>query len=537
MIYNTISGDFPIDLSRLGMNYYTKNLDAIRCTLADWGATPPTVEAVLRDYEFACCGAYFPTATPDTMADALQILQIAPEPQETRKIDSGVLYLIYCVYAFHNAYWQIFDKEIRNGDIETKREYFALKKLSTPWRELFPAFLFWLRACGKLSPEDFAGLGAAEIGRALDWIDADGPACSFALYVYIARHILNATPEQLEQLTPPPLYRDIADALDTGEKFVSYLKDLEKKAKQTAETEQSVTGSAVAQTIPKRVADFQARAQWMTIDAKKDGDIVKKYFPVKERIRSYAQQHPEAETFTEYTVHRVIDGLVNLRAIRNVQPVAGKYHLTTSITEFATLCGYNKPNARELAEIRAALDFWRGQYGVIWTPRGQIAMQILNIPAFGVSGELRGTFVIESPEYAFAGQQYLISFDEQKKFSNLQKGAPDIRFKNQLLTKAHKTENDLIEHVFGYDTARADAEDALAYAERSGQPEAQRIAQKELSAVNEYQRKHKANDRRRLIKMFDNAAAEKLITYTRTTNPAGETVYTWKRNNPKPRNG
>jgi phage terminase large subunit-like protein len=51
----------------------------------------------------------------------------------------------------------------------------------------------------------------------------------------------------------------------------------------------------------------------------------------------------------------------------------------------------------------------------------------------------------------------------------------------------------------------------------------------ELKGVAEYIRKHKAHDRKEIIKMFEEYQNAGWITYTRKENDRGEIIYKWRK--------
>ena len=512
----------PPVLAALGFAYYRQHAAALSDELERGGADASTIAAVIEDYRAACWGFDGPTAKPGQMEAALDALNAI----DAYRIDAAAFFPgVYLNYKFNLEFLADYRARVQaeGVTVEARRDYFAAQMNARAFRELRAGALCWLRLAGVLRASDFAGMDTAEIGRVLDWIDRDGAAFAFAQYVYIARDAFGATPELLAQLTPPEPYTEPADGLAFADYFAGEFRNLWADVldgmKQAAAGEQSTpeqgktsTGRIppIVKMAPKLTA-LNSRDIWATFDAKKDGETAKNLLPIAAVIDDFCARHPDNLPVSSYIIQKAVEGVNLLSQIKKVEPVNGIYSYNTNLSEFAGLCSTQKDvNDEEKKQILTALLVVDGLFCVIWTPRGPVAQRILTVEQIG-----KATLRLHVYASAIHGRPYLVGKSE---YLQLSRGAANLHFSRQILHKGHKEENALIVEVFGYDTARA-------MAERSGDAS-------QIAAVKEYQRKHKARDGARLLKMFERHAAAGCITYTREQNPAGNWVYSWERITP-----
>lgn len=512
----------PPVLAAVGFAYYRQHAPALSDALTQGGADASTITAVLEDYRAACWGFSGPTAKPEQMEAALDALRAST----AYEIDAAAFFPgVYLCYKFFLEYLTDYRAHVQADGltVEARRDYFAAQMNARAFRELRAGALSWLRLAGILRASDFAGMEPAEIGRVLDWIDRDGAAYGFAQYVLIAREAFGATPEQLAQLAPPEPYTEAADALAFADYYADEFRglwaDVLDGMKRAADGEPSTrergkTSTGRVPSIVKMAPKFTAlnsRDIWATFDAKKDGETAKNILPIAAVIDDFCERHPGNLPVSSYVVQKAVEGVNLLSQIKKVEPVNGIYSYNTTLSEFAGLCSTQKDvNADEKEQLLTALLVVDGLFCVIWTPRGPIAQRLFTVERIG-NADLR-LHVFAS---AIHGRPYLVGKAE---FLELKKGAAELHFRNQTLNKGHKKENVLISEIFGYDTARG-------MAERSGDAS-------QIAAVKEYQRKHKARDGARLLKMFERRAAAGFISFTREQNAAGEWVYKWTRIKP-----
>ena len=541
----------PPVLVAVGFAYYRQHAPALSDALTQGGADASTITAVLEDYRAACWGFSGPTAKPEQMEAALDALRAST----AYEIDAAAFFPgVYLCYKFFLEYLTDYRAHVQADGltVEARRDYFAAQMNARAFRELRAGALSWLRLAGILRASDFAGMETHEIGRVLEWIDADGAAYGFAQYVLIAREAFKATPEQLAQLAPPEPFDNMADALAFADYYADEFRglwaDVLDGMKHAADGEPSTpergetsTGPDVVIQIPRKIAALGSRDLWGTFE--KDGEQAKNLLPYSELIKYYFNKYPEllknpdSENLpiTPYIVQKSIEGVNLLRNIKQIKPVQGIYKIETNLTEFSEICGIRDAGGEQKKQLYLALKVLTEGYCVVCTPRGNIAQHVLDIHGLGLTGEISGVITLIVPESLFSnvllptqkrrGQKdtapagpLLLTRSQMDKYKETAKAAPGLHFRNMILSKSHIKEETAIIEVFGYDTARASAE-------LSGDAS-------QVAAVKEYQRGNKPRDRNRLRQMFDRAAQKELITYRRTRNTAGEWVYKWTRTAP-----
>lgn len=494
--------------------YASEHADAIRDALTGWDAATDaaTVAAVLEDYRGALTGEA-PTARPEQVEKALA----ACSWRDAARIDeTALLRGVLFRYAFNRTFLAEYQQRVKaEPDTDKRRDYFAALMFARRFPELHAAGLYWLRFVGVLQVDDFAGMEPDEIGRVLDFIDAGAPAFEFAQYVRICRDGMGAKPDELAQLTPPELYENAGDVLAYADSIADAIDEILAGVFIEGKQEPAKQSDADIIKIPRKIAAMGSRDLWATFDAKKDGDSPGHVLPIDAIINDYCGRHPNELPVTPYVVQKAVEGVNLLAQIKPAEQVNGIYSYSTTISEFAQLCtGQKDVNNDEKRQLLTALMVVDNLFCVIWTPKGPVAQRLFTLERFGANDN------VEMRLHVFAsavhGRPYLIRKSDFLSLTG--KGAAAFHFRNQILHKGHKAEKTMVAEVFGYDTARE-------MAKSSGDASQE-------AAVKEYQRKHRNKDTNSLLKMFEKAAANGLITYTREQNPAGEWVYKWERVNP-----
>ena len=99
------------------------------------------------------------------------------------------------------------------------------------------------------------------------------------------------------------------------------------------------------------------------------------------------------------------------------------------------------------------------------------------------------------------------------------KGYAENHFRYQIIGKGHKTEEALLNEIFGYERTIREATERGESAET-------------LNTIKDNLRKNKPRDKKRLLKMFERERAAGFLTFRKYTNAKRETVYSWTRTNP-----
>lgn len=513
--------------------YYNKHADAVRDALTRGGADDDTTAAVLYDYGAALCGLDF-QATPQQMQNALK----SCKPLTSYVIDKYGFFLgVLWGYQRNLNTLAEYQKGIKQQPDATKRDlYFITEVCAGEFTDLRAAALYWLQNIGYITAGDFAGVEQDTITRFLSFAELYGQSGQFSLYVYIAQNALNATPEQLAQLPPPPRFLRykttpaINAALDyaaiIGDGLRKYINELGEQVEavlsaptpqereQATEQARQTAGNVVI-SVPENYALLMSRQLWAADGVTKDGQRVNKILPISAVINGYLARNPQALTVTPLILQKAIEGVNLLQQLRRTQPVNGLYSLDTNLTEFSELCGYSDANEQQKQQLLTALRIIDGIFLVLWKPTGQVAQRIFTLERFGLTGTEAGRLRMHVYASGFRGRPNLVSTAEIEAMKRNEKGEAKRHFRGQILSKGQKEENALMDEIFMYS-------DKIREAEQTGDAE-------QLAAAKEYRRKKFSRDRDKLRRWFAEWEKQGIISYKITQSKAGKTVYSWQR--------
>ena len=400
--------------------------------------------------------------------------------------------------------------------------------INGPTRTVEARAVSYLLRYGEFDAGRFAGVsGPGEVNGFLDRAAELAAVYDYTTYYGFCKYCLSATTEELNQIpaprdrfgeqTPQQFAEQAAEAVRkmlarVGETFAEVLDA------PTAEAAEAADEQAKREIIrvPETFAGVLSRDVYGSTrrdQVRNERDIL----PIQAFIADYMQRHPDATgTTTPRIVEKTIEGVNLLQRKQRVIPLNGLYTFKTNISEFAELCGYTDANDDEKRAILLALSVLDGLYLAVWRPRGLYAVNVLNVREIGVTGQARGELVIDVTTEAMKGRPQLLAFEDFKRMRAAAKGRAENHFRYQVIAKGHKTENALLNEIFGYSNAIREAEQQGADAET-------------LDALRRNQQKHKPRDRARLLRMFEREQAAGFLTFRKYTNPKGETVYSWKR--------
>ena len=518
-------------LSR-SIDYYTQRAPMIRQHLNAgaslfWELSPETENVLLEDYARAVFGVFNFRATRDQM-------------QHLRGLRSGRPYYIDkygLYYAVLGGYMGIvrglseYDRITAPGDqyrgvsdqTDALRAY-----INGPTHTVEALAVSYLIRSGEFDAARFAGVsGPGEVNAFLDRADLLAAVNEYATYYGFCKYCLSATTEELNQIPAPrPRFGDETPqqfaerAAETVRKTLARVGDTfaEVLDAPTAEAAEAADEQAKREIIrvPETFAGVLSRDVYGSTrrdQVRNERDIL----PIQAFIADYMERHPDATgTTTPRIVEKTIEGVNLLQRKQRVIPLNGLYTFKTNISEFAELCGYTDANDDEKRAILLALSVLDGLYLAVWRPRGLYAVNVLNVREIGVTGQARGELVIDVTTEAMKGRPQLLAFEDFKRMRAAAKGRAENHFRYQVIAKGHKTENALLNEIFGYSNAIREAEQQGADAET-------------LDALRRNQQKNKPRDRKRLQAMFEREQAAGFLTFRKYTNPKGETVYSWKR--------
>lgn len=534
----------PGDLLDKGLLYFRENTKAVKDTLTQKAITEETRAAILQDYAAALVGIWRHQATPEQMREALAKCSDLAAYMTDKK---GLWVLLWSYQRCIICYDYFTEKIKNNGNTEERAASFEsiiraedITDIDT-FSDIDAIAWYWLQDIGYITVADFGGVDPAITRAFLDYVQGYGQLAQFTIYTYIARRALNATTEQLKQLTPPAIFASLvngtstppvveaikyADMLADGWNFI--LKKYEVSIQQAVEAETMAEREAARNEAKSNVIQLSkvytqiaSRRISVAVGSNlKDGQKVNDILPIKAVIGDYLNRHKEAaaET-TPNTLGKVVEAINLLQQIKRVQPINGIYSIETNISEFAEFCGYKDANQEEKREILTALNILDGMFLILWDKNGKIAKRLFTLETIGLTKKYAGylkLLVLESGiKYGRSARPNLISKFEIEAMSKDEKGEALRHFRNQIVSKGQKRLDALQDEVFAYS-------DKIAEAELTEDPQ-------QVKNVREYIRKHKARDKKTLAKMFEAYKQDGIIDYTLTTNSHGEEIYKWTR--------
>ena len=528
----------PAALLSRTMEYYTEQAPLIREHLnagaSDfWELDTETENVLLEDYARALFGVFDFRASREQM-------------QKLRALRSGWAYNVDkygLYYAVLGGYWGIcrgldeYDRITAAPEDYREPEFqeFAQQAyINGPNYSEDGRAVSYLIRTGEFDAARFAGIsGPAEVNAFLDRCQLFAAVFDYATYYGICKYCLRATREEMDTITPP---RDRFGEL-TPQQFAEQAaarvrKSLGRIAENLAEVVDAPTVEAATEAIEQareetqnpprdivRVPETFAGVLSRDVFASKYGEHVQNendILPIQAFISAYMEKHrEETGTTTPRIIEKTIEGVNMLQRIGNTKPVGDWYTYETTITEFATLCGYENPNAEQLRAVLLSLLVLKNLYLAVWKSDGIHAVNILNVPDIGVTGEARGKIRIQVNKDATKGRPQLLAWKDFERMRKEAKGLAENHFRYQIIGKGHKTEEALLNEIFGYEKTIREATEQGADAET-------------LNGIRRNQQKHKPNHKKRLLKMFEREQAAGFLTFRKYTNAKGETVYSWK---------
>ena len=538
-------GLFPTEtLLRRGQTYYNQRVDTIRETMAENGATPDVITAVCHDYAAVLFGSVKFEATPEQMQKALKALQ----PYEAFTIDRYALYFALLVnYSRFLLRFHDYTEAVKNENAteETKRAYIS---------GFYPAMdaraVRWLLNIGYFQPADFAGFDPAEMNAFFTRIAQYSALGEYTLYYTVARLALLATVDEMGEVDPPPflntqtsitdfceqVLRETAENLNNAadkfaEAFTAATQAKQEQARQAGKNWHDDTNAP-----PVKIHENYGIVLSRPVNVSPNGAEIVNTLPVQRYIDDF-NAHPTKysnlvidATVTQMTVQKVFEG-VNLlpQYLADKMQIGpnGQYIYRTNISEFAEFCGYVDASQPQKMALLGALLISSNIYFILEKPiryeeftnvkghvvkqktGGVVAMQFVNVPEIGRD---TGNLIIEVRPESLKGHPTFITADIYKKLRETSKGLTQSRFNAQVTSKSHKSENDLIDEVFGFRDMREHATPST------------------LPKVNTYIRKNRPNARNKMLRWFDDYVKAGILTHykrepSKTTK--GDYVLSW----------
>ena len=506
-------------------NYFNAYYSTIRETLISTGTTEDTADAVINDYARVLIGSGVPQANPQQMTEALKHLK----PYKAYSIDRyGLYFAVMMNYArCLNRMYEY--NEMVKGDtatVQTRKRF-----IDGIWSGAEARAITWLLSVGVMEPADFGGIDPAAVGDFLNMVKARTDLSDYVTYYFIAKYALLATPEELAEITRPPIqsatsinnYADKAateakQRLDnTADKFADMFEAERKADQERAEAEARAArrdweNKANAAPIPLHEVPNIICSR--PVEISPGGQQLIDILPIQPYINEFINKNENKKygLITPFTVQRVVEAINILPYFLKQNNEDGQLMFYTNPSEFAKICGFLDANQEQKLALVGGLLVVSEKYFVVNRPYktitkeyrdgrkkritvgGRRATQLVHVK-FDIDTD--GLVIVIDPD-AMKGKPTLIQESEYKALrSATGKNLSRSRFNAQILSKGHKNVDDMLNEVFGYD-------EKLKLCE--GDAEALKRAKRDI-------RNHNARNRAKLFQWFEETQAAGIITY------------------------
>lgn len=514
------------ELLERAVNYFNIHVEDIRAMLAKFEVSGATIEAVTQDYGGVICGQFTFRATPVQMLELLKKIK----PYRAYFADKYVLYFgVMRHYASVVELAAKFNDAFRNegATADTKAAF-----MNGRYSSIEALCLLSLRNIDFITVRDFEGIEREQVINWLDNLEAYAHLGQYSVYYALSALALDASTEQLNEIQPPEYLHTLTDAEKYAELYTDNVrKNIERMADEVAtyvEAETAQERERAKQEVkewdsktnkePVRLSNTLLSVQTRPVYAA-DNEKAQFTTPIELLINQYVQ-NKGIKHITPYKVEQVL-GCINYLLRFGTTTNDGYIKIKTTLSAFADeVLGFDA-NAEQKEEILTALSVLDGVFIVVPSPRKIDAIRMLIIRQITRHDTGQIDLELDVSGLVKKGATQVISAADYKKLRQQGKGQIQSRFNAMLLNKGHKNEMDALDDIFGY-TAEIDV------AKRLRKPDA------EIKKIEANQRKHLSRDKRKLEQMFENAAKDGLITYTKKQTGIGKHnvpifVYEWKR--------
>lgn len=530
-LFDAYSIQYPAELLAAAERYYNEKAPLIVEALEKGGADDMIINAVLFDYAAALCAFNTFSSTIETMEAALSALT----PAQAFILDKYGLYVnVVSRYKRNIELYNEYKHRVKDADGVVDRALFFDGEAAGKCTDFRAASLFWLQSYGEITANDFRGIPPTTTAAFLDYIRDFGLNAYYIYSTFTARYVLAADDTQVQSIDASPLfYQNPADARTYADKMIDEIKvhlqnvELELAAvfntstpEETTQAKNKVeTAAGATIDVPPTITTILSRDVWGSASGANAQNIL----PISVFIDDFLEHHKDALPVSGLIIKNAIEGADALRRLKRPREIDKKrYSIDTNLSEFSGLCGYKDANEEEKKQLFTALRILSNLYVVVWDAAGRFALQLLNIPEYGISGKYKEKLTIELHAEAFKGRPKLITVGELLAMKKAEKGAAAMNFRYQILNGEHKAEETLLNQVFGYDTKIFEA---------TGNTGDETVNPEGVAGARRLIQKHKPRDRKKLKQMFDDYAANDWIKYQRYTNKKGEIIYKWQRLN------
>ena len=509
------------------MDYFNAHVEDIRALMTKHGVSGETVEAVTQDYGGVLMGQFTFRATPVQMLELLKKIK----PYRAYFADKYVLYFgVMKQYATAVELAAKFNDAFRHDGATADTKTAFMDGRYSPTEALC---LQSLRNRHFFTVKDFDGVEREQVINWLDNLEAYANVGKYTVYYALASLALTASTEQLQAINAPELLTvtvedfGVKTAQEYATRYADFVRrqiegkagevielieaDTEQERKQAQQAVKDWENSTPV-VIGHNSALILSRDIYTAPDAK-----ARDILPITAHIEDYMRVHGYDKMISPLIVEKAVMGINLLQRDKKVKPSNGRYTFYTTVSEFANVSYGWDANEEQKKELLHALKILHNLYIVVWKPTGRVAIQLVALKEIGLSGDEKGKLTIEVTAQAMTGDEKPIAASDFKKLQQASKGQAQSHFNGQVLSKGnrgHKREDDLLDEVFGY-TFRLDE------ARMHNATDADiRLIQRKIA-------KNKTNNRKQLLKMFEKAQADGLITFTTRTGKDGALIYEW----------
>lgn len=509
------------------MDYFNAHVEGVRALLTKHGVSGETVEAVTQDYGGVLMGQFTFRATPVQMVELLKKIK----PYRAYFADKYVLYFgVMKQYAIAVELAAKFNDAFRGEDATTDTKKAFMDGRYSPTAALC---MQSLRNRHFFTVKDFDGVEREQVINWLDNLEAYANVGKYTVYYALAALALTASTEQLQAINAPELLTVTVEdfGVKTAQEYAErYTNNVRRKveemlgevielieadtAQEREQAKQAVEDwdNAAPVVIGHNSALILSRDIYTAPDAK-----ARDILPITAHIEDYMRVHGYDKMISPLIVEKAVMGINLLQRDKKLKPQNGRYTFYTNISEFANVSYGWDANEEQKKELLHALKILHNLYLVVWKPTGRVAIQLVALKEIGLSGDEKGKLTIEVTAQAMTGDEKPIAASDFKKLQQASKGQAQSHFNGQVLSKGnkgHKREDDLLDEVFGY-TFRLDE------ARMHNATDADmRLIRRNIAA-------NKSNHRKKLLRMFEKAQADGLITFKTRKGKDGGTVYEW----------
>lgn len=432
--------------------YHAKKVDQVSNYLSASGLTDEENKIVSTDYFNALRGNYNFAAPPAIMHSVLNKTQ----PYKVFLIDQYGLWQMFQQYADYCKMVYYYKGQIRDADGQTKTKFLK----DTLGRDAKIRAWAWAYMNKHIRLLDFSGVPTEKLVEFTTFARKFAELYDYCSFYHVCKYAYIATPEELDTIRSPQGL--------TAENIVrqreAACENAEAAIKQAAEQYASIIDTETPQQ--EREQEREQAARWETKPAiyglnqnllsiqsrgvygVPNGEIKGGILPIKTYIEKFLTENKVTLPVSPYQIEQAIDG-VNIMALENqgVLPVNGYYTYHTNLSEFSRFCGLtdaNQTTNKQLLQALQIIDF--AAWLVVWRPKGPAAVRVLTITEIAENGD----FTVNVTQEAMRGKPNLVTQQGYEKLRAETKGQPKAHFRNQVLSKGHKSEDELIKECWDY---------------------------------------------------------------------------------------